>query len=446
MTRSTDLGFLNEYRNWCQEEKEMSGTLKTIELAHRAHSGCSGIYRIAKYELGISRPQNLDSGKSNDLAIAQCQIAEPPNSRNLRGFPTFFEPGRRDYFYKNIIPGPKMKIQVIPIYAPDSGAPTNSPRADYQVYFDFLSEWAKYSSDGESSVEIRVPDKYLKFTNKLDQYSLFHENNHTHPDHVKFVNDLVRDVDSSIDFTGSNAVIVVVPPETPLTLFQQAALKGFNTAEGKIDSGASMYPLTLTGLNKIKFANFLVPFWWIHEMYHSGLGFDDHYGDTKQDVNTEYGLGWWTMMTPWGGDLSAWEKWVVGFITDSQIHCIKPSEPTTRWIAPSSVKTKEKKLIVVPISQNKGIVVESIRPAGLYYKIPEQSNGVLVYVVDLEIQGHGLGMKLVLPTNRDPNPPPGAFFLYAATLKAGESVTTNGFKITIVESGTFGDVVKVEKA
>jgi hypothetical protein len=30
-------------------------------------------------------------------------------------------------------------------------------------------------------------------------------------------------------------------------------------------------------------------------------------------------------------------------------------------------------------------------------------------------------------------------------LKNSESVITNGFKITVVESGDFGDVIKVEK-
>ena len=443
-TRSTDLGFLNEYQNWCQEEKDLQGSLKQIESAYLNYSRCSGIYRVAKYELGTLRPQTLESKSSNDLPIAQCQIPEPANSRTVRGFTTLFESGRRDYFARNIVPGPKMKIQVIPIYSSDSAAPVNEPSVDYKAYLDFLSEWAKYSSDGESSVEMRIPKEYLRFSNKLSEYGLYHEKSHSHPDHVRFVSDLVRDVDSKIDFTGANGVIVVVPPGTPLQSFQQGTLKGFNTSEGRIDSGSSMYPLTLTDLNSIKFANFIVPYWWLHEMYHSGVGFDDHYGDKTNNVNSEHGLGLWTLMSNWGGDLSAWEKWIVGFITDSQVHCLKSDETNIRWIAPSSVKTKEKKLIVIPISKHKGIVVESIRPAGLYYKIPVKSNGVLIYVVDLEQPGHGLGMKLVLPTNRNPNP--NNFFLQEGTFREGESVVILGNRISIVESGTFGDVIKVERA
>jgi len=73
-----------------------------------------------------------------------------------------------------------------------------------------------------------------------------------------------------------------------------------------------------------------------------------------------------------------------------------------------------------------------------------KSNGVLIYVVDLEQPGHGLGMKLVLPTNRNPNP--NNFFLQEGTFREGESVVILGNRISIVESGTFGDVIKVERA
>ena len=252
-------------------------------------------------------------------------------------------------------------------------------------------------------------------------------------------------MDSKINFSGANLVIVVVPPGTPFNNFEQGTLKDLVTNEGIIQSGSTMHPYTLTDWNNSKKSIFLTPFMWLHELYHSGIGFDDHYGDQKLDVNTEYGMGWWSLMTPTGGDLSAWEKWIMDFITDSQVHCINPIQPTVRWIAPSSVKSKEKKLIVIPISQTKGIVIESIRPGGLYYKIPKQSEGVLAYVIDLDTVGaHGLGMKLILPTNRNPNQPP--FFLSQAPLREGESVISNGYKITIVESGSFGDVVKVEKA
>ena len=443
-TRSTDLGYLNQYRGPCDFERDLPQIFADLQDAFTKRNDCSGIYRVAKYELGAARPITAIDSNSSDLPIRQCQISEPTNSRNQRGFFNLFDANRLRYLNDSKVPGPNMKVQVIPIYSNDTERPKNSPKDDYGAFTDVLEEWAKYSSDGESNVEVRYPEQYLEFSNKVTSYDISHENRHDSPGHSRFVKDLIAAVDSKINFSGANLIIVVVPPGTPLANFQQGSLKDFETQEGTIRHGSSMYPFTLTDMQSVKFSNFLSPFWWIHELYHSGVGFDDHYGDSKRDINSEYGMGHWTLMTPWGGDLSVLEKWVLGFITDSQVHCLNTSQPTTRWIVPSSVKSKEKKAIVIPISQTKGIFIESIRAAGLYYKISKDSEGVLAYVADLEIQAHGLGLKLILPTNRNPNQPP--FFLSQAPLRQGESVISNGFKITVVESGTFGDVIKVEKS
>jgi M6 family metalloprotease-like protein len=339
-----------------------------------------------------------------------------------------------------------MVVQVIPIFAPDSAKPLKSPMQDYDIYLDFIKSWAEYSSDGESNIQIRVPQNYLTFSKNLANYKITHTNNHDNPENIRFAKDMIAEVDSAIDFTGADAVLVVVPPGTQHKVFQQAVVKDFNTNEGKIKSGMTTAPLTLTGLDQLdnankRLSNFIVPYWWLHEFYHAGYGLMDHHG--PEGSTDKYGLGEWTLMSGNGGDLSAWEKWLLGFITDSQVHCLNTTQSQTRWIAPSSVKTKEKKLIVIPLTQTKGIVIESIRPAGLYYKIPKLSNGVLVYEVNCDVRDPGLELKLVLPTNRNPDQPP--TWLSQATLREGESVVSNGHKITIVESGNFGDVVKVEK-
>jgi hypothetical protein len=446
--RSTDAGFINEYNGWTTYEKDLSGKLGEIQSAYFNYSRASGMYRIAKYELGTSRPTATLSSTSSDLPISQCQISDPPNTglAGLAGFPNLLGPGSRDYLNSIKVPGPKMVVQVIPIFAPDSAMPLKSPIQDYDVYLDFIKSWAEYSSDGESNIQIRVPQSYLSFSKNLANYKLTHINNHDNPENIRFAKDMIAEVDSAIDFTGANAVLVVVPPGTQHKVFQQSVLKNFTTSEGKINSGMSTTPLTLTGLNDLddankRLSNFIVPYWWLHEFYHAGYGFNDHHGAWNSP--DKYGLGEWTLMSGHGGDLSAWEKWILGFTTDSQVHCLNTTQSQTRWIAPSSVKTKEKKLIVIPLTQSKGIVIESIRPAGLYYKIPKLSNGVLVYEVNLDVRDPGLELKLVLPTNRNPDQPP--TWLSQATLRGGESVVSNGHKITIVESGTFGDVVKVEK-
>jgi hypothetical protein len=55
-----------------------------------------------------------------------------------------------------------------------------------------------------------------------------------------------------------------------------------------------------------------------------------------------------------------------------------------------------------------------------------------------------MGMKLSLPTNRviNSNYP---FFMADASLRKGDTTNSNGITFTILESGTFGDVIKVSK-
>jgi hypothetical protein len=67
-----------------------------------------------------------------------------------------------------------------------------------------------------------------------------------------------------------------------------------------------------------------------------------------------------------------------------------------------------------------------------------------VYEIDLTKNSHGMGMKLSLPTNRviNSNYP---FFMADASLRKGDTTTSNGITFTILESGTFGDVFKVSK-
>jgi hypothetical protein len=235
----------------------------------------------------------------------------------------------------------------------------------------------------------------------------------------------------------------VAPGGTSLDVIKQGALGPLQTAEGRVGFAISEYSDTYTNPNKTPFANIASPAWWIHEMYHAGFGLEDHYGDDNKNINGEYGLGWWSLINPTTGDLTIWEKWILGFTLDSQVQCITASGTSTHWVAPSSVKTTETKSVVIKISSTKVMVIESIRAAGLYYKLPKESQGVLVYTVDLLTTQRDFGMKLVLPTNRNPNQ--GPFFLAEATLRVGESVISNGVTITIVESGTFGDVVKIEK-
>jgi len=398
-----------------------------------------GQARLAKYKLGLARPKSSFQPAKNFDKTDTCKISSSQNRNGL----SFFD----SYRSQKKHPGPNTIIQLIPIYAQDTAKPVNSPSQDYLKYLSLIKEWIDYSSDFGSNSQIRIPDRYIEFPNKIEPYKLTHPVNWDTPGHVRFNQDVISTVDPVIDFSGANIGIVVAPAGTDATIMQQAALGSFNTSEGFVASASSQFATLATNMNKSEYAVLGQPFWWIHELFHVGYGLDDHYGDTKNNINGEYGMGWWTMMTPFGGDLSVWEKWIMGFVQDSQIQCVVNPQSSSHWIAPASVQTQESKAIIIPISSTKVVVVESIRPAGLHYKIPQNLQGVLVYEIDLTKSDHGMGMKLSLPTNRAVNSNPFAFgfFLGDAPLRKGDRTTSNSYEIEVVEAGNFGDVIKITK-
>jgi M6 family metalloprotease-like protein len=441
-TYSTDDGYVNLYNGPCLKETVIAPQWLDLIKENEYRSICSGIYHLAKYKLGTNRPAT--PLLSNFVEVDRCRISEPKDSMTIRGFISDWTPERIAWTAKRKVPSSNMTVQVVPIYAEDTSLPVNSPESDYGRFTDFIKNWIEYSSDVGGNVTVRYPENYIKFDGKVSRYGIYHEKNHNDPAHVNFAKDLISQVDEKIDFTNADLAIVVVPAGTAMEKFGQATLPELVTKEGTVNVATTEYPYTPTDLGKIKLSELSLPFWWLHELFHSGIGFADHYGDKSWNPNTEYGMGQWDLMTPQGGDSIAWQKWILGFISDSQINCVNPEKTSIVWNSPSSVSSKEKKLTIIPISRNKGIAIESVRAAGLYYKIPRKSEGVLIYEIDLTIKHHDEGLKLILPPNRSANF--GYFFMDRATFQQGESVSTHGFKITVLESGNFGDVVKVEKA
>jgi hypothetical protein len=151
-------------------------------------------------------------------------------------------------------------------------------------------------------------------------------------------------------------------------------------------------------------------------------------------------------MTGGTTDLLTWQKWLLGFTLDSQVRCAAPNATSVSWLAPSAVKTQHEKMLVVPLSSTSAIVVESMRANGLNYKLSSADQGALVYVLDETDTRHGYGYQVLYPDTRPfVQMTHGGMSMEFAPLRKGDSVTYKGVKISNIEWGDFGDVVKVEK-
>jgi hypothetical protein len=411
---------------------------------------CSAALRIVEKSMPESMPATVTSLKSDLSDVGVCKLVNKKSNGNYLGFPDPTNKSAVDIFRERRHPSSNTTFQIIPISGVDAPAGSTTPMQDYKKYFDYVKNWIEYNSDFGANVTFRVPNKYYYVPLKIGDYQLLHKPSDrifAQNKRREFMNEVIKVVDKDIDFRGADISIVLVPAGTSIQVIQQTVVGWVMTDEGPLDRITAVAPDTTTLGENRPFANLNHPIWWIHEFYHVGLGLDDHYGD-QRFVYGSHGTGMWTMMSTGQTELSTWEKWLTGLLRDSQVRCAKPTESSTHWLAPTTYKTQKEKLLVVPISSTKAIVVESMRVGGLNYKIPLESEGALVFVLDMNQTEHGYGMEIKLPDNR--NLPSQAsrksFFMSNAAFKSGESIVIDGVKVSVVESGTFGDVIKVERA
>jgi hypothetical protein len=85
-----------------------------------------------------------------------------------------------------------------------------------------------------------------------------------------------------------------------------------------------------------------------------------------------------------------------------------------------------------------------MRQVGYNTQLSKSLVGALVYAIDLTNNVFGGGFNVFRPINRlnmpSAYPGPGD-----TALRVGDFVSVNGYRISVIEAGNFGDVVRVEK-
>lgn len=404
----------------CSADPKISTEWKSLETWMLQNNFCSGPYRVVEKNNYSEFPQtqNFDSGTD----VSQCKIKQNPKKFLTMGFNN----------YSMNHPSSNTRYQVVPVYSEDLGKPTSSPSEDYGKYFNFIKEWTKHSSDFESNVSINVPKEYIKINKSFKDFKIKHSMNHTE---VKQTGQYIIDqVDSQINFSGINFVIVVVPKFISHELVENTNFGGLKTNEGMVI--ASIFPPENFDMPRdfSKHQQMMHPSWWIHQMMHAGHSFDDN-----NRVDNDGMHKWGIMSDHSSGDLLVWHKWLAGFIKDSQVTCFNSNGNFTTWVRPSTLKVNENKLSAIKISDSKIIILESIRPYGLNFKM--RNSGLLVYYVDTSIQKDHDGMRILIPQNRKTDDLD--FKNSDAVFKLNDYVKTDKFEIKVVESGEFGDIVKI---
>ena len=315
--------------------------------------------------------------------------------------------------------------------APASMTPTDafariSPSADV---FNEMSY-------GKLSYTFKPQMKWYRMSKKSSDYVA---GGWTFIKHRDYIVEAAKLADVDIDFNKTDSLIILANPDARGMGYSGPAFAAIRkngiTLDGKYISNGATSAYDLNDWKSI---------WLNHEVTHT-LGLVDLYAFTQSNSANRYDNLRYTGEFSYMGfssyesnapSLFAFERWNLGWISDSQIKCVKDAK-STELISPVQTSGGVK-AVVVPISRTKAVVIESRRATGIDKNIAK--SGALVYVVDSSIQS-GQGPVRVFPSDIGSDP------RYLKAPRAlGESVTTEGVTIKVIKSDDSGDTVEITKS
>lgn len=252
----------------------------------------------------------------------------------------------------------------------------------------------------------------------------------------------LKTADPLVDYSLFDVVYVLSPKEIPWSSIAYGPAGPMNidslemnTNDGPVlnitNSGADAWQNVSTGSTWK---------WIAHETGHL-FGLHDLYVNPGPHV---YG-SWDLMSNNWSNsaiEINAWNRYLLGWITDSQVTCLDANELTPssvdKLIDPIERINSLPKSVIVRLSDSKIIVIESRRNEGLDRLNPEEE-GTLVYTVDMTIPSIKGGWKV---QRRPGSVKP---FFEDAALHQGDVITVEGVRIEIISRDQSGDTVRISK-
>lgn len=372
--------------------------------------------------------------------IDLCKIRE--NNNNRRGMPTQLAAG-----FPSVTIAQKtgtVKWALIPLDFSDLPGEENfRTRIDEQM--KLTSDWFATVSEGKFKVEWVVQDKWVRLPNPTNNYTIDRSDNLDRvPNGIKLWNDAMRESDKVFDFTGIQTVNFILPKghsfinETSQGFPWDQAVKDLVTNEGSVSSYS--IPGKLFDQPGRQYWSYFA-----HEFGHA-MGIP-HVGSSR-DPNPFLGLDLMSNQEGESRELSGWLRFVAGWLSDDKVYCQEFGTLNSVEVSliPLSDSASGIKMVVIPVSQTKAVVVESRRETKFSCVMPSKRNGVLVYTYDATLS-HGQDfLKPVAPEGRGveyssnclvvgyPNP----------ILYKGQKVTIEGVTIEVIDSLNL-DKVKLSK-
>jgi M6 family metalloprotease-like protein len=386
-----------------------------------------------------------------------CRLVEASKERkkyndSVTGFP------RSDHPFK--LTNGKYKISVVPIEWPDLRG-TNDIFTELDEAIAKVNAWYSIYTRGKVSFEWDLHREWVTLPNSAANYSQsetlqntgqWSEDNTKAID--KFWKSALKASDPTVDFSGTEMVFFILPP-------QQETVAEFNlwppgtgtylTDEGPIQRGFT------PGSFHFRDGNAVWMFW-IHEMLHyfklPDLYWSDQNSVKQSDFTLPGPMQEFDILSNQSGatkSLNGWLMWIADWANEGELLCLTAEtfKPTSFAIYPNHLTDSSLKSVIVKLSETSAVVIESRRKTEFDApRLSRSREGVLVYHVNTKL-GHGEGALTVLaPAGRtliSLQSEQQSFISLDAILYEGNSIDIAGYHITVNRATQSSDIVSISK-
>jgi len=330
-----------------------------------------------------------------------------------------------------------VKAKVIMIDFEDyPGMMNQSEINDYlkKSYIEPTNEHFAFQSQGNFIIEWDIVPGYIRMNSSFSDLNLSGSRDNTgrvKEDYDTLVIETMEIADDQVDFTDISMVLIFLDPELSL-INERLTIASFSLPgnDPLVTNEGNIYNFQLVPNDPFADSD-KANYGFIHSIGHH-LGMTDLYNSNWDNDYLEqldfvgvFDLMNWASTRDFGNNLElfGWSKYLLGWIEDSQVRCVSNSitSTTTHYLVPNHVSSEQDKLIVIPLTQYRALVVEVKAPNQF---CEECSGGVYTYLINSE-EGSGAGqIQLLRPEGSDDR------FFRDAYLSEGESISYGNIMIT----------------
>jgi M6 family metalloprotease-like protein len=297
----------------------------------------------------VSTGPHSTAGGGSPPATRPCALRAVPGVAMSEGFPEHAPKGPDAEFAPST---GTVRALTLLVDFPDAPAPY-SARKRYGEFFPAVKRWYAAASYGKLDYQSTPVLRWIRMPRPFSAYGI--GRGYGWDAHTAMMRDLLEVADRGIDFRGYDLVNILVTPNAGPPADEAVLSVTWTGASAAVtDDGARLNKVSLIYGHDQSGSRVLS-----HENGHD-FGLPDLYAaDDFQRTDSLAGQ-WDTMSLDWGlqGDLFAWHKWRLGWLSDSQIDCVTARGSATYRITPVETPGGPK-AVIIPYTRTRAYVVEA---------------------------------------------------------------------------------------